>query len=294
VLVTFTPPVNDGGDPISLSTVTATPATGTPITATGQNSPISMNGLTNGTSYTFHAVAHNSIGDSVASTESTPLIAGVVPGAPALTSASREIGQSTVAFTPPASNGGLPITGYTVHAMDTIVTANGGQTVTGPASPLVITGLVDGDAYTFTVTATNDAGTSDPSASSALVIPGGEQINTPQAPYPNASSFHTTKRIGNAQFQDELQAVVHQTLLVTITIDNATSDSTIWIVPNTLDRQTVQTVIDNHVMDPGYGIPAYIADFGAVLQKVNNDPTVTLSSTDIQNALKGLLTRLSG
>ena len=47
------------------------------------------------------------------------------------------------------------ITGYTVTATDSTTPANGGQTGTGTGSPISVTGLTNGDSYTFTVTATN-------------------------------------------------------------------------------------------------------------------------------------------
>src|SRR5262249_10159312 len=72
--------------------------------------------------------------------------------------------QATVSFVP-ATDGGSPITGFTVTA------SPGGQTASGARSPLVVTGLVNGTSYTFTVTATNAIGTSPPSDPSAAVTP---------------------------------------------------------------------------------------------------------------------------
>lgn len=74
-------------------------------------------------------------------------------------------GQATVYFTAPASNGGTPITSYTVTA------SPGGATSTGTGSPIVVTGLTNGTAYTFTVTAINSAGTGATSAVSDSVTP---------------------------------------------------------------------------------------------------------------------------
>lgn len=70
--------------------------------------------------------------------------------------------SASVAFVAP-SNGGAPITGYTV-------TASTGQTATGTASPIVVT-MPAGGNPTFTVTATNSVGTSDPSPASNAVTP---------------------------------------------------------------------------------------------------------------------------
>jgi YVTN family beta-propeller protein len=72
-------------------------------------------------------------------------------------------GQATVTFTPPASDGGAPITTYTA------VSNPGGLTATGSASPITVSGLASGTPYTFTVTATNAAGTGPASSPSNSV-----------------------------------------------------------------------------------------------------------------------------
>lgn len=89
---------------------------------------------------------------------------GTVPDAPTITSVTRGNGQVTIAFNPPANNGGQTITGYTV-------TSSGGQTATGTSSPITITGLTNGTPYTFTVKATNAVGTGSNSSISSAVTP---------------------------------------------------------------------------------------------------------------------------
>jgi YHS domain-containing protein len=101
-----------------------------------------------------------------------------VPGAPTGVSATPGNAQATVVFTPPVNNGGSTITGYTVTATDTTNSANGGQTASGTSSPITVTGLTNGDSYTFSVVATNSAGNSVPSAASSPVIP----VTVPGAP----------------------------------------------------------------------------------------------------------------
>jgi hypothetical protein len=75
-------------------TATATPtAGGTPVTATGATSPITIPGLTNGTSYDVTVHATNSKGDSPESNE----VSGT-PAAPATRKVDSEIRRGTQAF----------------------------------------------------------------------------------------------------------------------------------------------------------------------------------------------------
>src|ERR1035437_418535 len=162
------------------ATVTFTPGG---IAATGSASPITVTGLTNGTSYTFTVVATNASGNSSASSASNSVIPSTVPGAPTIGTATAGNAQATVTFTAPASNGGSAITGYTV-------TSNPGSiTKTGTTSPIVVTGLTIGTAYTFTVVATNANGNGLASSASNSVTP---------SSVPGAPTIGTATK-GNAQ-----------------------------------------------------------------------------------------------
>jgi len=95
--------------------------------------------------------------------------AGVVPGAPINVSATAGNGQASVTFTAPVSNGGSPITGYTVTSYPAGGTdSNAGSLLTNHT----VTGLTNYTTYTFTVTATNAIGTGPVSAASNSIIPG--------------------------------------------------------------------------------------------------------------------------
>ena len=90
---------------------------------------------------------------------------GVVPGAPTAIVASAGNAYATVSFTIPANDGTNPILNYTVTSSpDNIM-------VTGNNSPIIIAGLTNGTAYTFSVTATNSSGTGLPSLASNSVTP---------------------------------------------------------------------------------------------------------------------------
>ena len=94
-----------------------------------------------------------------------PCVTTTIPGAPTAVVATAGNASASVAFTAPASNGGSAITGYTVTS------SPGSFTATGATSPINVTGLTNGTAYTFTVIATNAAGNSLASTASTSVTP---------------------------------------------------------------------------------------------------------------------------
>lgn len=95
----------------------------------------------------------------------TITVAAVVPGAPVIGTALAGNARAMVNFTPPASNDGTDIDQYKVTA------SPGGVTATGTASPITITGLTNGTAYTFTVRAHNSLGYGAASTASNSVTP---------------------------------------------------------------------------------------------------------------------------
>ncbi len=176
-LVTWSAPGSNGGSPITGYTVTA--ADGTTSAHGGQTcswstGPLQCNvtGLTNGDTYTFTVTATNGVGKGSASAASNAVTPATVPEAPIIGTAARGNTSASVTWTAPTSNGGSPITGYTVTAADSTTSANGGQTctTTGPLS-CTVTGLTNGDSYTFTVTATNALGAGAASPPSNAVVP---------------------------------------------------------------------------------------------------------------------------
>jgi len=91
------------------------------------------------------------------------------PGAPTGVSAAAGDGQATVTFTPPNYSAGVLITRYTITA-----TPGTGSSVTvvGTASPITVTGLTNGTAYTITVSAINSAGAGASSSPLTAIVPG--------------------------------------------------------------------------------------------------------------------------
>jgi hypothetical protein len=144
-----------------------------------------VTGLTNGSAYRFQISATNGEGTSPYSPPSaavTPLAAVVIvpPGAPTVEQATAGDGLVTVRWSPPASDGGSPVSGYAVRVFegDTQV---GSQSTDGDTGVVDVTGLVNGTPYSFDVSASNDAGTGAPSDRSAAVTPTAPVV-APKAP----------------------------------------------------------------------------------------------------------------
>lgn len=125
-----------------------------------------VTGLTNGSTYYFKIVAVNAVGLGETSAMSAGLVPAAVPGAPTGVSGVGGAGQATVSWSAPVVNGGASVSTYTV-------TSSGGQTCSWSSGPLscVVTGLGNGVAYTFTVTASNSAGAGVASIASSAVTP---------------------------------------------------------------------------------------------------------------------------
>lgn len=111
-------------------------------------------------------------------------------------------GTARVDWRPPAYDGGLPIAEYGV-------TPSGGKEQICGASPCTITGLTNGQSYTFTVRSRNAVGWSDPSPASnaaipdtkpeatsvATIKPGDRKLTVTWTPPPNKGSDVTKYRV---------------------------------------------------------------------------------------------------
>jgi hypothetical protein len=156
--VSFTPSLS--GDSATSYTVISTPGS---FSATGTSSPLLVTGLQSNTSYTFKIYATNAAGNSAESVSSSSITATTVPQAPTIGTATYGFEKVDVAFTP-GNTGGKAISSYTV-------TRSGGGTTSGATSPISVGSLTAGTGYTFTITATNENGTSNSSAESNSATP---------------------------------------------------------------------------------------------------------------------------
>jgi len=176
--ITFANPgsLNFGSTPTLSASTTATGLTvsftsGTPgvcsITSGGALTFLSTGACT------IHADQSGDVAYTAAQTVTESFtVSAVVPGAPSIVTVIASDGQATVSFTAPGFTGGSEITGYTV------VSNLGGLSATSAASPITVTGLTNGTAYTFTVTAQNAVGSGSASIASNAVVPTANQTIT--------------------------------------------------------------------------------------------------------------------
>ena len=107
-----------------------------------------------------------------------------LPGPPTNVTAVPGVEQATVSWTAPASDGGSPVTQYTVVSSPDALSA----VVDGLTLSATVTGLTSGKSYAFTVTAANAVGAGSPSAVSNAVAPVPPPTPTP-VPVPSLSAW---------------------------------------------------------------------------------------------------------
>lgn len=164
--VTWSAP-DDNGATIRDYVVRSSPDTGAHYVS-GTMHATDVDGLVNGTAYTFTVDAENRAGLTSGTTASAPVTPFGAPGAVSGVTATRTSGGVHVTWSA-ADGNGTTVTGYTV------VASPGGATVAVDGSTLTadVTGLASGTTYTFTVRATNAAGDGANSVPSNAVTPDG-------------------------------------------------------------------------------------------------------------------------
>lgn len=194
-VVTWNAPTSNGGGTIYNYTVSATDvtvpsrggetcnATGTTVVTVPSSGVIpttcTVTGLTNGDQYTFAVSALNVVGTGPAAVSNAARPA-TAPQAPTITKVVLSGADATVSWSAPVNDGGTPVASYRVTA------SPGGAFCHVPRSMTScrIGGLQSGVRYTFTMTATNAAGTSPSSAPSAA----GQTTALPGAPFITSKS----------------------------------------------------------------------------------------------------------
>ena len=147
----WTAPMYDGGASIT-DYEYEMDGSGTWVSA-GLDETEAVTGLRNGQSYAFRVRAVNSEGAGEPSASMSGIPAGQVPSMPQMLTATVGDMMVVLSWTAPASDGGPSIIRYEYN-----VDGGGTWMSTGQETTATVTGLTNGQTYTFGVRAVNDAG----------------------------------------------------------------------------------------------------------------------------------------
>lgn len=242
VTLDWTAPASDGGSPVTNYIIYrgTTPGGEAFLIELGNVLAYPDTGLTNGQTYYYQVSAKNLAGEGPRSSE-VSVTPATVPGQPLLLVATSGVRQITLTWLPPTSDGGSPITNYSVFRG----TAPGGEvylTTLGPALTYVDTGLANGRPYYYEVSALNangegarsaeaSAATHDvPSAPTNLQATAGEgQVTlTWSAPVSNGGSAITAYRIYRGMASGLETLLAERGNLLTFTDSGLTNGATYY------------------------------------------------------------------
>ncbi len=162
VSLSWTAPATNGGSPITdykIEYSTDGTLWNTFTDGTSTSTTVIVTGLTNGVQYQFRVSAVNTAGTGTASstTDATPR---TVPAAPTSLSATPGNAQVSLSWFAPTNNGGSTITDYKIEYSSNAGTSwNTFTDGTSTGTTVTVTGLSNGQAYQFRVSAVNTAGT---------------------------------------------------------------------------------------------------------------------------------------
>ena len=172
----WTAPASDGGQSIT-DYEYEQGGSGTWISTGSTATSYTIRNLTNGQPYRFRVRAVNSVGAGAASAASPNVTPATEPDAPTGLSATVSDQKVDLIWTAPASNGGAPILRYE-YELD----FSGTWTSTGgTASSYTVTGLTNGQFYTFRVRAVNRVGAGLASSSQSATPT--STVVAPDAPF---------------------------------------------------------------------------------------------------------------
>lgn len=181
ISLTWTAPTDTGGSPITHYMITYSTnsswTTSRGIKQIGTSTSTTITGLTNGQTYYFRVYSINSIGTSTTYDSSGGFILVTNPSVPRNFIATPGNGEALLSWLPPTDNGGFPLINYVITYTDV---AGGLTQRRYPSATDVsfnITGLTNGQSYTFNIIAKNSRGLSSTDAS-ANATP----MTTPTAP----------------------------------------------------------------------------------------------------------------
>ena len=200
-------PLADGGFPVIAYLYRYGPGAAVPESAqvealdhvgtVGALQTVTIEGLTNGTQYTFEVSAFTTAGTSEPATvRARPRV--VPPSAPQSFSATPGDGQVKLTWVAPADDGGAAVAGYEYrHAEGSSVPETTSWTSVGADLTVTVSGLTNDTEHAFEVRAVNSAGAGD---AAALTAAPAAQVTAPGVP----RSFSTTPGDGQVKLTWEV------------------------------------------------------------------------------------------
>lgn len=161
-------PSSNGGAAIDRYLLEYRPSTATTwqsVTVTAPTTSTTLTGLTNNTNYVFRVTAHNSAGNSPASTTTKEKTLSGIPTAPRNVVVSSAGTAMTVSWTAPQATNGSPVTSYLVEYRANAISSWQRRQITGEtggiqAMSTTISGLSPRSVYQIRVTAQSQFGSS--------------------------------------------------------------------------------------------------------------------------------------
>lgn len=172
-----------------------------------------------------------------------------VPDAPTIGTATGGVESASITFTAPYDNGGATITSYSATSTP------GSITGTASSSPVTVSGLTGGTAYTFVIAAINSAGVSATSAASNSVTP---TVAPVQAAYfaggDNCGGCYVTT-LDKLSFSNEARTVVSGGLSSQrVQLSSMANSGTAGYVGGGFNTSTVNTVEKFNFIDDSRSI----------------------------------------
>jgi len=228
LIVSWDPPLNDGGDPVVSYTATATlsPHITKSCTSNATDGTCEIGGLDAGVVYSVAIVAINGVGTGTELVQNAPstVQAPTQPIAPTVSSTDNVNGSMTISWSAStgSATGGLPITAYRITSYGgaaspyCVVAQDNTKDTSGYSC--VISGLTYKAGYTFKLQAVNGAGTSVVSAASTPAATLSREQNItltdPASSYPFSNSSITLDASNDAGLS--ITATISTTSICTV------------------------------------------------------------------------------